>query len=136
MKRISAVTVVTILSVFFVFSPCAIAETYQVSWSPVTTYTDGTSIPGATTVSYNLYWTTDNSLSQSSLHSIASTTQNTNASFDPSTAGMTRGQTVYFTARTLLGTGEQSSLSTATPWVVPSNKAPGVATNMRIIQLN
>jgi hypothetical protein len=41
----------------------AFAETRSISWNPVTTYTDGTSIEAGKTVTYTAYWTTDAGLS-------------------------------------------------------------------------
>ncbi len=147
MKASSIIPIGAILGVFLAVVPMASAETYQISWDAVTTYTDGTSIPGSSAVTYNVYWTTDSGLAQG-LHGVATSSTATSATFDPGTAGMTRGQTIYFTARTQLSTGEQSSLSTGFSWVVPAAptspppppgatpKVPGTTKNMRIIRLN
>lgn len=105
-------------------APFAFAETMTLSWDPVTTYSDGTSIESAKTVSYTAYWATDAGLSTSSLHQIASSLTQSAATFDPALTGMAGGQTVYFTARAVLSTGEQSGFSAAYPWVVPSTVPP------------
>ncbi len=94
------------------------AETRTISWNPVTTYTDGTSIESGKTVNYTAYWTTDPGLGF--LHVIVASTATTSATFDPDVQGMTRGGTVYFTAKAVLSTGEESVLSPAYSWVVPA----------------
>jgi len=95
----------------------AFAETRTISWNPVTTYTDGTPIEAVKTVSYASYWTTDPGLE--SLTTIAAAITATSTTFDPGVEGMTRGGTVYFTAKAVLNTGEESALSPAISWVVP-----------------
>ena len=95
----------------------AFAETRTISWAPVTTYTDGTPIEAGKTVSYSAYWTTDPGLG--SLHTIGTSLATTSTTFDPDVQGMTRGGTVYFTAKAVLNTGEESVLSPAYAWVVP-----------------
>ncbi|MFA6146821.1 MAG: hypothetical protein WC899_01250 [bacterium] len=100
----------------------AFAETRTISWDPVTTYTDNTPIPSGVTVSYSVYWTTDPGLG--SLHTIAASLATTSTTFDPDLQGMTRGGTVYFAAKDVLSTGEQSALSIAYAWVVPVVSPP------------
>ena len=100
----------------------AFAETRTISWNPVTTYTDGTSIETGKTVTYSVSWTTDPGLG--SLHTIGTSLATTSATFDPGEQGMTRGGTVYFTAKAVLTTGEESVLSPAYAWVVPPSTAP------------
>jgi len=95
----------------------AFAETRTVSWDPVTTYTDDTPIEAGKSVGYSVYWTTDSGLG--SLHAIGTSLATTSTTFDPDAQGMTRGGTVYFTAKAVLSTGEESALSPAFPWVVP-----------------
>jgi hypothetical protein len=95
----------------------AFAETRTISWDPVTTYTDGTSIETGKTVSFSVYWTTDPGLG--SLRTIGTGITATSTSFDPDLQGMTRGGTVYFTAKVVLNTGEESAISHAHAWVVP-----------------
>jgi hypothetical protein len=95
----------------------AFAETRTISWAPVTTYADGTPIEAGKTVTYSAFWTTDSGLG--SLHGLGTSLATTSTTFDPDVQGMTRGGTVYFTAKAVLNTGEVSALSTAYSWVVP-----------------
>lgn len=113
----------------------AAAETYQLSWDPVTSYSDGTAFEAGRTVSYTAYWTTDATLSAGSLRAIASGIAGTSTTFDPGAVGMARGQVVYFTAKSVLNTGEESSLSPGYTWNVPK-KSPGAPNNMKIIKIN
>ena len=100
----------------------AFAETRTISWDPVTTYTDGTPIEAGKTVTYSAYWTTDPGLG--SLRTIGTSLATTSTTFDPDVQGMTRGGTVYFTAKAVLNTGEQSALSPGYAWVVPLVTSP------------
>ena len=102
----------------------AFAETRSISWNPVTTYTDGTSIEAGKTVIYTAYWTTDAGLSPASFHTLGTSLAATSTTFDPDLQGMTRGGTVYFTAKALLNTGEESALSPAYAWIVPLITSP------------
>jgi len=95
----------------------AFAETRTISWNPVTTYTDGTTIEAGKTVTYSVYWTTDPGLE--SLRTLGASLATTSTAFDPDVQGMTRAGTVYFTAKAVLNTGEESVLSPAYAWVVP-----------------
>jgi hypothetical protein len=95
----------------------AFAETRTISWNPVTTYTDGTPIEAGKTITYSAFWTTDPGLG--SLHDIGTSLATTSTTFDPDVLGMPRGGTVYFTAKAVLNTGEDSVLSSAQSWVVP-----------------
>ena len=97
----------------------AFAETRTISWNPVSTYTDGTPIEAGKTILYTVYWTTDPGLSAASLRTFGTSLSTTTTTFDPGVQGMTRGGTVYFTAKAVLNTGEESALSPAYPWVVP-----------------
>jgi len=113
--------------------PCAFAETRTISWDPVTDYTDGTPIEAGKTVNYTAYWTTDPGLG--SLHTIGTSLAMTSTVFDPDVQGMTRGGTVYFTAKAVLSTGEVSGLSPAYAWVVAlATPAPAAPTGGRIIK--
>jgi len=118
MKK-NALRCLTMIAILMTAIPRAFAETRTISWDPVTTYADGTSIEAGKTVSYTAYWTTDAGLSPASLHQIASSLAQTAAAFDPDLQGMKGGQTVYFTAKSVLSTGESSAFSIAYPWVVP-----------------
>jgi len=104
----------------------AFAETRTISWDPVTTYTDNTPIEPGKTVTYSAYWTPDPGLSLASLHTIGTSLATTSTTFDPTVQGMTRGGTVYFTAKAVLNTGEESALSPAFAWVVPLVTPPPV----------
>jgi len=105
------------VAILLAFIPCAFGESRTMSWNPVTNYTDGTPIEAGKTVSYSAYWTTDPGLG--SLVTIGTSLSTTSATFDPTVQGMTRGGTVYFTAKSVLNTGEQSTLSPALAWTVP-----------------
>lgn len=108
--------------------------TWQLFWDPVTEYTNGVTIDGET-VQYTLYWTTDAGLSLASLTPLASSIAETSFMFDPDAAGMTKNQRVFFAAKTVLGTGEESALSAALSWRV-WNKGPGAPGNGRLKQIN
>src|SRR5512140_1666536 len=102
----------------------AFAETRTISWNPVTTYTDNTLI-APKTVSYTAYWTADPGLG--TLRTLGTSLTTTSTTFDPDVQGMIRGGTVYFTAKSVLDTGEVSALSPAYSWIVPI-VTPPVAT--------
>jgi len=110
------------IGILAVLATPAFAETRTISWAPVTTYTDGTPIETGKTVTYSAYWTTDPGLG--SLRSIGASLTTTSATFDPDVQGMNRGGTVYFTAKAVLNTGEESALSPAYAWVVPLITSP------------
>ena len=95
------------------------AEQRHVTWTPVNTYENGTPIGADKNLTYKLYWSTDPGLSTGSLRTLVSSIPETSYTFDPTEAGMPRGRTIFFTAQSVLNTGEQSSLSTATAWNVP-----------------
>lgn len=136
MHRSPARTILT--AILFLALSCvassAFAETYQVSWNPVTAYTDGSAFEAGKTVSYTVYWTTDSTLSAASLKPVASAIPGTSANFDPTVAGMTRGGTVYFTVKSILNSGEESALAPGVAWVVP-RKTPGTPGGTKIIKL-
>ena len=129
------VLAVAFLSALACAAAPAFAETYTLAWDPVTTYADGSAIEAGKTVAYTVYWSTDATMAAASLKAIASGTSATSAALDLATAGMTRGTTVYFTAKSTLSSGEESSLSTAVAWSVPK-KAPNSPNGMKIIRLN
>jgi hypothetical protein len=106
--------------------------TWQIFWNPVTTYVNGTSIQGKT-VRYEIFWTTDAGLSATTLTQLASSTTETALTFDPATSGMTAGQRVYFTAKAMLETGEESPFAGSLSWKV-SNNGPGTPSNGRIVK--
>lgn len=105
------------IAILLVSIPCVFAETRTISWDPVTTYTNGMPIESGNKVNYTVHWTTDSGLG--SLHTIGTSLATNSKTFDPDVLGMTRGVTVYFTARAVLSTGEVSALSPAYAWVVP-----------------
>ncbi len=113
-------------------SHSAFAETRTLTWDPVTTYTDNTPIEAGKTVTYTAYWTTDAGLSVASLHTIGSSLPQNSTTFDPDIQGMTRGSTVYFTAKAVLNTGEESLLSIAFPWTVPVVSVPAALTSIAV----
>ena len=100
----------------------AFAETRTISWEPVTTYTDGTPIESGKEITYSAYWTTDPGLG--SLRTLGTSFATTSTTFDPDVQGMPRGETVYFTAKAVLSTGEVSALSPGYAWVVPPSTSP------------
>ncbi len=105
--------------VFLLMLPLAAhAETRTISWSPVTTYTDGTPIETGVTVTYGIYWTADPGLSAASLRTIVASASQTSGTFDPDVLGMPRGQTVYFTGDAMVGSA-RSALAPALAWTVP-----------------
>jgi len=106
------------------------AETRAITWDPVATYTDGTPIEIGKTVSYTAYWATGPGLG--SLHTIGTSIATNSTTFDPDAQGMTRGGTVYFTAKSVLNTGEESALSPPYPWVVPVVIVPAVLTGVTV----
>ncbi|HEX8043937.1 hypothetical protein [Candidatus Deferrimicrobium sp.] len=103
----------------------------RLAWDPVATYTDGTPIPSGAIVDYSAYWTSDSTLSESSLIPLASTTPSLSVYFDPTTQGMKRNQRVYFTTRAMDSTGKKSHLSASVPWKV-SNSGLSSPNNGRI----
>ena len=112
------------VGILLVLATPAFAETRTISWDPVTTYTDGTTIgSGSGTVSYLVYWSTTAGGTPVQIGTSVTTTSTT---FDPDAQRMTRGSTVYFNMKAVLGT-QQSAASAAFPWVVPV-VAPSAAT--------
>jgi hypothetical protein len=106
------------------------AQAETLSWNAVTTYTDGTSI-GSTTVTYQAYWST--SSGTSGLTALGSSTTSTSVAFNIDTAGMPRGQTIYFRSRATVA-GVNSAYSSALSWAVPAAaaKTPTAPGNLHI----
>ena len=129
----AALALLALLATAIAAAPAS-AETYTVTWDAVTTYSDGAALGAGKSVSYSVYWTTDPSLSAASLKPIATATSSLNATFDPTVAGMTRGNTVYFTMKASLGAGQDSGLASVVSWPVP-RKAPGAPGATKIIKL-
>jgi len=93
-------------------------ETWRLDWEPVTTNRDGTPIDPGRTVSYAAYWTDDPALTAQSLRPLASSISGTTLDFAPSDQQMAKNQVVYLTVRTILDTGEPSSLAPSLVWRV------------------
>ncbi len=130
--RKSAVLFLLTIACLLPASHGAFAETRTMTWDPVTTYTDNTPIEAGKTIAYTAYWSTDAGLSLASLHTIGASLPQNSATFDPDIQGMTRGSTVYFTAKAVLSTGEESTLSTAFPWTVPVVSVPAALTSIAV----
>ena len=107
------------------------SQPIRLAWDPVGIYTDGTPIPSGAIVDYSAYWTTDSTLSESSLMPLASSTLSLSVYFDPLAQGMKRNQRVYFTTRAKDSTGKKSHLSASIPWKV-SNSGLSSPSNGRI----
>ena len=107
---------------FVVVSPL-VAQAETLSWSAPTTYTDGSSI-GSATITYTAVWSTSSSLTSPT--TLASSISGTSTTFNVTTAGMTRGTTIYFGVRATVG-GVNSAYSSALSWLVPTlaPSAPG-----------
>jgi len=99
--------------------PGIAAAGVQVSWDPVTMFTNGLPIDPTITVAYDVFWSEDPALATASLHPIALSVPGPSTTFDPDLLGMPRGTTVYITAETVLDTGEASDLSPPYGWMVP-----------------
>jgi hypothetical protein len=128
-----ALPILTLLA-FAITAIPAFAESYTVSWNPVTGYADGAPFEAGKTIAYTVYWSTDPALPTASLKALAAGISTTTSTFDPVAATMTRGTTVYFTAKATLNSGEESTLATGVAWTVP-RKAPGSPGRTRIIKL-
>jgi hypothetical protein len=109
------------------------AET--LSWNAVTTYEDGSPIEGGKTIQYKAYWSHDPSLTPETLRALVSETREISVAFDPEEQGMVGHKIIYFTVKTVLDTGEESSLSETLAWRL-SNKKPGIPGNGRIVRKN
>ena len=124
---------VIIMLFAFLLAVVATAVTAQaetLSWSAVTTYTDGTSI-GNATVTYQAYWSTNSNLTN--LDTLGSSTTSTSKNFSFDSEGMPRGSVVYFTTKATVG-GVDSALSSSLSWNVPpgTTPAPSPPMNLRV----
>ena len=108
-------------------------EIWRVAWDPVTTYADDAPLEPGRAVRYSVYWTDDPALSAGSLRLLASSIVAAMVDFDPLAYPMVRNQVIYLTARSLLDTGEQSSLSASIDWVV-ANAGPAPPAGGQIIK--
>ncbi len=106
-----------------VSGPLAVSPTLPIrlAWDLVAVYTDGTPVPSGITVDYSAYWTTDSTLSESSLNPLASSTLSLSVYFDPIAQGMKQNQRVYFTIRAKDSTGKKSHLSASISWKVSNS---------------
>jgi len=106
------------------------AQAETLSWNAVTTYTDGSSIGGAT-VTYQAYWST--SSGTSGLNPLGSSGTSTSRTFNVDTEGMPRGQTIYFRSRATVA-GTNSAYSSAFQWTVPAatTKVPSAPSNLQM----
>jgi hypothetical protein len=107
------------------------SQPIRLAWDPVVSNTDGTPIPAGAVVDYSAYWTTDSTLSESSLKPLSSSTRSNSVYFDPTAQGMRRNQRVYFAIRAADSTGKISHLSAAVSWKV-FNAGPSPPRNGRI----
>jgi hypothetical protein len=121
-----SVAVLGILLFLSASARAARAETRQLTWAAVETYTDGTPIEAGNTVHYTACWSNDPWLAENTLRTMDSSTTATSTAFDPAAQGMSEYQTVYFTVKSVLSTGEESTLSDALPWNPPATISDGV----------
>ncbi|NNF83774.1 MAG: hypothetical protein HKM29_01295 [Deltaproteobacteria bacterium] len=124
---------VIIILFAFLLAVAATAVTAQaetLSWNAVTTYTDGTSIGGAT-VTYRAYWSTNSNLTN--LDTLGSSTTSTSRSFSVDNENMPRGSVIYITVRATVN-GTDSALASPLSWNVPAATAnvPSAPTNLRM----
>jgi len=100
------------------------------AWNPVTTYTDGTPV-GTSRVTYRVFWS--ESVSLTSLTEIGTASSDTTRKFYVAYEGMTRGATIYFTARAIVGGAEGVNAAPLT-WTVP-RRNPSAPGNIRKQQM-
>jgi hypothetical protein len=108
-------------------------ELWRLNWDPVTTYASGGLLDPGRTVRYTAYWTDDPALSAGSLRQLASLISTTHVDFDPVARVMPVNQPAWLTVRSILDTGEQSSLAAGIEWVV-ANAGPVAPTGGTIIK--
>ena len=94
------------------------AQTRTVSWDPVTTYTDGSSIEPGNAVTYSV-WRQDNVTG--AIVQLANRTAATSSTFDD--ASLIKGRVYKFWAAAFLTTGASSDNSAAYAWTLPLGKA-------------
>lgn len=112
--------VLLLLGLLLVLVGCSLlnATPRTVSWSPVTTYTDGSLIEGSNAVMYNA-WMQDNVTK--TVTQLANQTSAVSVGFNDS--GLTKGRAYNFWAQTVLGSGLASDNSAIYVWVMPLGKA-------------
>ena len=126
MKRKILLLIIFVFIVSIGFVSISGAET--LSWNAVTTYTDGSTIPSATSKTYRAFWSTSSSLA--TLREMGSSSSSVSRTFNVNSEGMTRGTSVYFTVRATVN-GVDSANATPLAWAVPSF-APSAPTNLRV----
>jgi hypothetical protein len=94
------------------------AQTRTVSWSPVTTYTDGSTIEPGNTVTYSIWRQDGVTLA---IVQLANRISSVSTTFDDST--LTKGRTYNFWAQAQLASGASSDNSATYAWVLPLGKA-------------
>ncbi len=105
----------TMLLFLLLIAAPIVVNAATLSWSPVTTYTDGTAIEGTKAVSYEV-----------SVDNVAQgTVTGTSWPIPPSLAA--HDKTLSFTVRTVLSTGEVSAWTPPFTWTSPTGvpNAPG-----------
>jgi len=127
MKRKILLLIIFVFIVSIGFVSISGAET--LSWNAVTTYTDGSTIPSATSKTYRAFWSISSSLV--TLHEIGSSSSSVSRTFNVDSVGMVRGTSVYFTVRAIVN-GVDSANAAPLAWSVPS-LAPSSPTNLRMI---
>jgi hypothetical protein len=105
---IVAVMAVTIVS----------AQTRTVSWSPITTYSDNTTIEAGNAVTYSVWRQDSVTLA---IVQLANRISAVSATFDDAT--LVKGRTYNFWAAAHLSSGQSSDNSAVYPWLFPQGKA-------------
>jgi len=94
------------------------AQTRTVSWSPVTTYTDGSPVEAGNAVTYSV-WRQDSVTSV--IVQLANRITATSATFDD--ASLVKGRVYNFWAQAQLASGASSDNSAVYAWTLPLGKA-------------
>ena len=115
MKKI-VVLLVLFLAVMAVV--IAKAQTRMVSWSPVTTYTDGSLVEAGNTVTYSVWRQDGVTLA---ITQLANKITATSTTFDDSS--LVKGRTYNFWAQAQLASGASSDNSAVYSWTLPLGKA-------------
>lgn len=128
MRRKSITMVFVVL--LAIGATAAVAQAETLSWSAVTTYTDGTAIGGAT-VTYQAYWSTGTGTT--GLNPVGTSGTSTSRTFNVDTEGMPRGQSIYFRSRATVA-GIDSAYSAPLQWAVPAAtpKVPSAPSNLNM----
>lgn len=116
MKKVLVLLVGLALVLVGVFFTYAVPRT--VSWTAVTTYTDGSLIEGSNAVMYNV-WMQDNV--SKTITQLANQTSAVSVGFNDS--GLVKGRSYNFWAQAVVGTGQASDNSAIYVWKMPDGKA-------------